>query len=257
MRSLFPAVALALAVAFAGGDADARRGRARFHPDWEKHASTRYAAMDAPTCTAELTRRGVAFSPVTEAPGVRIPVRLPKDVGGVVYRTEAPEHIRQSGPYDVFDCRLVLALSDFSRVLLAHDIEEARIFSAWRPVSSGSPAGGPAPAKHAADGEGTRHAGGLAVDVARFGKRVAAGETERTWLVVDKDFHGRIGAPVCGPGAAPPVPATAEAREIRSIACEAADQHFFTSILTPNYDRAHRNHFHLEVTPEVRWYLVL
>jgi hypothetical protein len=245
MRSLLPAVALSVAVASTAGDAGARRGRARFHPDWEKHAATRYAAMDAPTCTAELTRRGVAFTPVPDAPGVRIPVRLPKDVGGVVYRTEAPDHVRQSGPYDVFDCRLVLALSDFSRVLLAHDVEEARIFSAWRPTKKGR------------DGEGTRHAGGLAVDVARFGKRLAAGETERTWLVVDKDFHGRIGAPVCGPGAAPPVPATPGAREIRSIACEAADQHFFTSILTPNYDRAHRNHFHLEVTPEVRWYLVL
>jgi hypothetical protein len=245
MRSPFPAVALALAVVAAGGSADARGGRARFHPDWEKHASTRYAAMDAATCTAELTRRGVAFAPVAEAAGVRIPVRLPKDVGGVVYRTDAPEHARETGPYDVFDCRLVLALSDFSRILRAHDIEEARIFSAWRP------------ARHGQDGEGTRHAGGLAVDVARFGKRLAAGETERTWLVVDRDFHGRIGAPVCGPGAAPPVPATAEAREIRSIACEAADQHFFTSILTPNYNRAHRNHFHLEVTPDVRWYLVL
>jgi hypothetical protein len=248
VRVAFLAVALAAAATLASGPAQARRaGRARFHPDWEKHASTRYAAMDGPTCTAELGRRGVAFTPVAEAVGVRIPVRLPRDVGGVTYRTEAPQHVRDTGPYDVFDCRLVLALSDFSRVLRTHDIEEVRIFSAWRPGS----------AKQLGDADGTRHAGGLAVDVARFGKRLASGEKERTWLHVEKDFHGRVGAPVCGAGAAPPFPATVEAREIRSIACEAADQHFFTAILTPNYDRAHRNHFHLEVTADVRWYLVL
>lgn len=238
-------LALVTLATLVAGDASARRPRVRHHPDWAKHASTRYAAMDAATCTAELSRRGVAFTRVTEAPGVRIPVRLPADVGGVIYRTDAPLHVRQTGPHDVFDCRLVLALSDFSRVLKSHDVDEVRIFSAWRP------------GKVADEGEGTRHTGGLAVDVARFGKRLVAGEQERTWLVVDKDFHGRIGAEPCGKAAAPPAPASREARELRSIACEAADQHFFTSILTPNYDRAHRNHFHMEVTPDVRWYLVL
>lgn len=249
MRTPLPALALSVAAAVlaAGGTAEARRPRIRNHPDWAKHPATRYAAMDAAACTAELGRRGIAFTAVAEAPGVRIPVRLPKDVGGVVYRTEAPQHVRDTGPYDVFDCRLVLALSDFSKVLRMHDVEEVRIFSAWRPVS----------AKYLHDGDGTRHAGGLAVDVARLGKRLAAGETERTWLDVDRDFHGRIGADVCGPSAVPPVPATQAARELRSIACEAADQHMFTSILTPNYNRAHHNHFHLEVTPEVRWHLVL
>jgi hypothetical protein len=241
------AACLVAAMALSGG-AEARKPRVRYHPDWKKHASTRYAAMSADACTAELGRRGIAWTPVAEAAGVRIPVRLPKDVDGVVYRTEAPAHVRETSPYDVFDCRLALALSDFSRVLKAHDVDQARMFSAFRP------------SRHVHDGdEGARHAGGLAIDIARFGKKLAPGETERdrVWLDVLHDFHGRIGAPVCGAGAAPPFPATKAAREIRSIACEAADQHFFTSILTPNYDRAHRNHFHMEVTPNVRWYLVL
>lgn len=254
------ALVASCAAAVLAGDAEARppghaaptargrsRGRARFHPDWEKHASTRYGAMDGAACTAELDRRGVGFTSVADAPGVRIPVRLPRDVGGVIYRTEAPQHVREAGPYDVFDCRLVLALSDFSRVLAAHDIDEVRMFSAWRPPGPGWDP----------ERDGTRHTGGLAMDARRFGKRLAPGQTERVWLEVERDFHGRLGATSCGPGAAPPAPATAAARELRSIACEAADQHFFTSILTPNYDRAHRNHLHLEVTPDVRWYLVL
>lgn len=253
------ACGVALAAGLVAGDASARGrgkpagarakpagGHVRYHPDWEKHPATRYAAMSASACTAELGSRGIAFTRVDEAPGVLAPVRLPKDVGGVVYRTEAPAHLRGSNPFDVFDCRLVLALSDFSRILGAHDIDEVVMFSAWRPGGSKWPEGK----------LGTRHPGGLAMDAARFGKKLAQGATERVWLDVARDFHGSIGAPSCGPDAAPPRPATPEAKELRSIACEAADQHVFTSILTPNYNRAHFNHLHLEVTPDVRWYLV-
>ena len=252
-----PLVSLAMlaavaSIALAGGSAEGRgRNRhsgslrhVRFDPDWEKHPSARYAAMSGDACTAELTRRGVAFTRVADAPGVATPVRLPGDVGGVVYRTEAPAHLRETSPYDVFDCRLVLALSDFSRVLKAHDVDEVRLFSAYRP------------GRRLADGEtGLRHEGGLAIDARRFGKRAGPGG-DRVWLDVERDFHGRLGADPCGPGAAPPSPATPEARALRAIACEAASQHLFTSILTPDYDRAHRNHFHLEVTPGVRWSLV-
>jgi hypothetical protein len=245
-RVLPGALVFAAFFAFAG-DATARgQGHTRFHPDWEKHPSTRYAALTAPDCLAELGRRKITFTPVQSAPGVLAPVRLPEDVGGVVYRTAIARHLRGTNPYDVFDCRLALALHDFSNVLRAHDIEEVLIFSAWRP-----------PGKRWDDGKlGHRHPGALAIDAYRFGKKLAAGQTERTWLEVEKDFHGTIGPAPCGSAAAPPSPSTPEARELRSLVCEAADQHFFTSILTPNYDRAHFNHFHLEVTPEVKWFLV-
>jgi len=248
-RRRIAAVCVALLGFVLGGDAAAKggkKGQVKFHPDWEKHPSSRYAAMAAPACLAELKRRGIAFSPVKSAPGVLAPVRLPKDVGGVVYRTEAPAHLRPKNPYDVFDCRLVLALSDFSKVLRAHDVDLVLIFSAWRPPGKKWPKGK----------LGTRHPGALAIDARRFGKKLAPGQTERVWLDVEDDFNGTLGAPVCGAEAAAPSPATTEAKELRSIACEAADQHFFTSILTPNYNREHNNHFHLEVTPGVRWYLV-
>jgi hypothetical protein len=197
--------------------------------------------MSGAQCLAELGRRAVEVTRVVGAPGVVTPVRLPHDVNGVVYRTEAPAHLREVAPYDVFECRLVLALSDWSRVLRVHDVDEVLIFSAYRP--GGSRAGE----------EAIRHAGGLAMDVRRLGKRVGSAHV---WLDVERDFHGTLGAASCGPGAAPPSPPTAEARELRSIVCEAADQHLFTSILTPGYDRAHKNHVHLELTPGVRWSLV-
>lgn len=156
--------------------------------------------------------------------------------------------MRATGPHDVFDCRLVLALSDWSKILLDHDIDEVRMYSAWRPPSPKWPEGK----------IGTRHPGALAIDAYRFGKKLAEGkpEKDRVWLDVARDFSGRIGAPSCGPGAPPPRSKSKAAGELRKIVCAAADAHLFTTILTPNYDRAHWNHFHLEVTPDVTWHLV-
>ncbi|HEX7841406.1 MAG TPA: extensin family protein, partial [Kofleriaceae bacterium] len=74
-------------------------------------------------------------------------------------------------------------------------------------------------------------------------------------LDVDKDFHGAIGARTCGEGAAPR-PATPAALALRSILCEVAERHLFNVVLTPNYNRPHHNHFHLEVTAGVAWFLV-
>lgn len=201
--------------------------------------------MGADECIAELDRRKLPYARVTKAPGVLAPVRLRGPLGGVTYRVLVREHERGESPYEVLDCRLLLALSDFSAILRAHDVDEVLLFSAWRPPPRSWPAGKLA----------TRHPGGLAVDVYRFGKKALPGR-ERIWLDVKTDFHGRIGPPPCGSGAPPPAPATPAARELRSIVCEAADQHVFTTILTPSYDRAHHNHLHLEITPGVKWYLV-
>jgi hypothetical protein len=172
-------------------------------------------------------------------------VRLAGPIGGVTYRTDAPAWERASSPAEVFDCRLVLALSDWSKVLTAHGIDEVRIASAWRP--SKGRARGDRPAK--------RHGGALAVDVLRFGKRPAPGETSRRWLSVAADFHGRIGASVCAAEAREKLPEAA--RELRVLACEAHTRKTFTSVLTPSYDRAHRDHFHLEIRPSVTWSLLL
>lgn len=254
-RSLLPMLRIATlaAVVLASGTADAKsrkKANVKFHPDWAKHPSAQYGAMTAPQCFAELDRRGIKFTAenTKTSPGVLAPVRLPGDVGGVLYRTAAPAKERATGPHDVFDCRLVLALSDWSKILVAHHIDEVRMFSAWRPPPPKWP-----------DGKlGTRHPGALAIDAYRFGKKLAEGKPakDREWLDVTRDFSGRIGAPSCGPGAVPPRSKSKAAKEIRAIMCAAADAHLFTTILTPNYDRAHFNHFHLEVTPGVKWYLV-
>jgi len=93
-----------------------------------------------------------------------------------------------------------------------------------------------------------QHMAGRAIDAARFIKR------DGSYLDVDKHFNGRIGAATCGDKAAP-YPATPEAVELRSILCEAITRRLFNVALTPNYNRAHKNHFHLEVSAGT-WFLI-
>lgn len=204
------------------------------------YPAVRYAALDAATCKAELAKRGVPFADEPEpAPGVLIPVRLTGALHGVLYRTALPESARKTSPWELYDCRLVLALDDFSVILQARQIDEVVMFSAWRPPPKTWPEG------KLAD----RHAGGLAADLQKFHKK--GGE----WLVVEKDYHGRIHSETCGKGRVAPRPPTAGALELRAIVCEASDAHVFNAILTPNYNRPHRNHFHVEVKPGVTWFL--
>ncbi len=201
--------------------------------------ATTYARMDRAACLEELERRGAAFSEVPEARGVLAPIRLLAPMHGVTFRTALPAAQRASSPWEIADCRLALALDDLSATLAAHDVVEVVHFSMYRPPSPAWPAGKIA----------SRHLGALAIDAAAFVKR--DGKT----LVVERDFHGRIGARTCGPGAAPLV-ATPEALELRQIVCEIADAHLFNVELTPDYNWAHRNHLHLEVTAGARWFVV-
>jgi hypothetical protein len=199
-------------------------------------AAARYGALSASECLSELDRRGIAFEREASAPGVKIPVRLRGPVGGVVYRTDEPDAAQRTSPWQVFDCRLVLSLCDFGQILAQHEVVEARIFSAWRP-----------PPKSFQGSVGRRHQGGLAVDVRTF--RKANGEE----LVILSHFEGKVGARVCDSGREPSHP---EGKELLAIACGAARAYLFNSILTPNYDAPHRNHFHLELTPDVSWFML-
>jgi hypothetical protein len=200
----------------------------------------RTAALDEQACFAELAQLGVHFRKAGPAPGVRTPIRLTGPVLGVTYRTDFPDAARETSPFEVLDCRLAVALADLSPILREHAIEEVRLFSAWRPAGKAVSAGSVA----------TAHPGGLAADLRLF-KKSGGGE-----LDVESDFHGRIGALPCGPGSVPPAPATEGAHELRSILCAIADARLFHVLLSPNFDVRHRNHFHVEVRPEVRWFIV-
>jgi hypothetical protein len=190
-----------------------------------------YVLLDKTACEQELQRRAIPFTPVDSARGVLAPVRLRGSLHGVTYHSGVPLAQRASTPWEIVDCRLVLALDDFAAQLAAHGIVEVVHYSMYRPPPASWPSGRLA----------SRHPGGLAIDAASFVKQ--DGES----LVVERDFHGRIGAATCGRTARQPSPATPAALELRQIVCDAVDAGLFHVALTPDFNWAHRNHFHLEV----------
>ena len=223
-----------------------KKPRTVVEEDWAQAPSAKYAALGKSDCLRELRRRNISFDEVTEAPGVLAPVRLDGPLGGVSYHTEETPSARAKSPHEIFDCRLVLGLDDFSTILRAHDVEEALIFSAWRPPAKGWPAGR----------LGTRHPGALAVDIRVLQKKAVPG-AERPTLVVLRDWQAARDKPACGDQAPPILPNTSEAKDIRAIYCEAAAGRIFSTMLGPNFNHAHENHFHLEITPGVKWRLLL
>lgn len=219
--------------------------------DFANAPSFKYGAMTKEQCLTELRGRKVSFTELSGKRGVLIPIRLDAPVHGVTIRTELPAAERKTTPYEVMDCRLALAAVDFAQIVAKHDIAEVHIFSAWRPPPESFPA----------DGEAIRHPGGLALDVRRLVKSKSPEGKQRAGkdaasvqdLVVDRDW-----TPVKGQAACPaPASASAAEKELRAIFCEAKEARIFTSMLSPNYDADHKNHFHLEVRPKVKWTLVL
>ena len=197
------------------------------------------AAMDRSECRRELEKRGVRVTELDKLPGVEMPVRLLGPVGGVVFRSDYPDAQRPTLPFEVFDCRLVVALTHFAAILRDHDVTEVRIFSAYRPPPKSTPA----------SAVRTGHPGGLAADLRLLIKSSGAR------LEVLTDFDGQIGADPCGSGG-PGGGEKSPTRELRSIFCAGVRERIFHLMLSPNYDRPHRNHFHFEVRPGVRWFIV-
>jgi hypothetical protein len=189
---------------------------------------------------AEIVRRHLPVVRVDPGvPGVRTPVRLTGPLHGVTIHSSLPMEERATTPFEILDARLALALDDFCAILANHDVVELVHFTIYRPFdpASAEPSGGL-----------SRHPGGLAIDVGALRKRSGS------QLSVLPDWQPAIGARTCGPGARKLL--GRKGRELVSILCEAADERLFHVMLTPHFNRAHHDHFHLEIKPEVKWFLV-
>ena len=193
-------------------------------------AAWRYGQLSDDACEAELQARGLPFAPESTR-GVRGAGRITGPIRGVTYHTRQSGTRRARSPWEIADCRLVLALDDLAEVLAAHDVVAVRHYSMYRVKPKG------------------QHHAGLAIDPAIFTLR------DGTKLDVLDDWHGRIGAKTCGADAGPRK-RTDKALKLRAILCEIAAKRIFNVILTPNHDRAHKNHFHLDITPGARWFIV-
>ncbi len=151
-------------------------------------------------------------------------------MNGVTVRFSGSKNPGSNRVHDVLDCRLALALGEWTRLLQAYGVVEVVHMSMHR-----------ANATIGRSGKPSQHAAGLAIDVGEL--RLSDGSR----FVVKDDWSGAIGEPVCG--VQPTAGARRPAATLRAIVCETARRQIFRVILTPNYNQAHHNHFHFDLSP--------
>ncbi|GAC1352412.1 MAG: hypothetical protein NVS3B20_06130 [Polyangiales bacterium] len=206
-----------------------------------------YGSLDSQACASILKTRGIAHVTVDSAFGVAQPIRLTGALHGVHFHGLGSQASWATSPYEIIDCRLALALDDFAVILAAHGVIEALHMSIYRPAAK--TIAHSANSANAVNAEHRRHEAALAIDLGTLKKR------DGSTLSVLDDWHGRIGDKTCVPSARPTM-STPKSLEIRQIFCAAAEAKLFNVMLTPNYNPPHANHFHLEVTHGVKWFIV-
>lgn len=191
-------------------------------------AASRYASLSPEQCLHEANARKLPLVAATARDVVQ-PVRVSGPLGGVRFLMGGAKEPGGSSPHEILDCRLALVLADFGAFLAPRGVVEVRHMSLYRPG-----------ARIAKSGHPSRHGQGLAIDVGQIvfanGKR---------WSVLE-DWHGAIGDSVCE-GA--PRTVDEASSGLRALVCDAASKGMFHLFLTPNHDRAHANHLHLDLEP--------
>ncbi|MFT3928005.1 MAG: extensin family protein [Myxococcales bacterium] len=188
------------------------------------------ASLHPGECRRLLDRAGVRFESVPDdaAPHVAEPVYLLSPLEGVSFgpKNGASEH-------GMVDCRLAVALLAWAPSLQEAGVVKVEHYSTYRPG-----------ARVRASRRSSGHARALAIDAARFHMR------DGTVLDVDLDWDERErGGDPC------PVRRSEEEKGklLRKIVCDAVERDLFQVVITPHHDRAHQNHVHLELVPEVDW----
>jgi hypothetical protein len=186
---------------------------------WTSDADHQWQIRAQQVCLADLSRQHIDATLVDDEfpTPVATPVELPSEVDGVAFRTVRP------GERILVSCELAARLHELTRVLRAHHIHAVDVLSAYRPTPQQS-----------------FHTLGLALDLFAFERE------DGTMLSVLDHFIETPDAETCDA----PAPAGEEARELLAIACELGDAHFFSTVLTPNYNDGHRNHFHIDARPD-------
>jgi hypothetical protein len=202
--------------------------------DMQGSPAYRYANGSDEEVRSWIAERELPFAEAADpVPGVRLPGRLTGPLHGVWVHGTDVRQVAES-PYEILDGRLALALDDFCRILAEHEIVELVHFTIYRPNLA---------ATHSL----TRHPGALAIDLGEL-KR-----SDGSWLRVKRDFDAVVGARTCGSGATRPD--SDAGRLLQSLVCEARRRGVFHYALTPHFDAAHVDHFHLEIKPSVKWFL--
>jgi hypothetical protein len=138
--------------------------------------------------------------------------------------------------HGMLDCRLAVALLAWAPILQQAGVVKVEHYSTYRPG-----------ARVARSSRSSGHARALAIDAAKF--HLEDGRV----LDVDLDWDERErGGDPCTERRRE----DAGGRLLRRVVCEAVEQSLFQVVITPHHDRAHQNHVHLELVPNVDWIYV-
>ncbi|MDC0719601.1 hypothetical protein POL25_22035 [Nannocystis sp. bb15-2] len=196
--------------------------------------ATALMAMNAARCHDYLREREVEFAVLRrdEAPEVAIPVRLRGPIAGVAFTIPWSSDLERDA-HAIWDCRLVAAVVPLAEWLHARGVTEVQYFSALRR------------GKIVQQKPKSQHNLGLALDLyaLRRGSDPAA--------TVEDHYPRRKlrrcpGPRETGPGATPASGAPAS-ELLLGLVCVAAQGGLVHTLLTPDHDRAHANHLHLDL----------
>lgn len=179
------------------------------------------AHADRPTassCYAELAHRNIKYKRISRK-GISLGVAVTGPLGGIAFTSSGQ-------PLDI-DCSLAISLDEAGPYMARVGITEASFSSAY---SRRNVRGTNKPSKHSF---------GLAIDVhtflgAPFGR-----------VRVDRDYEQGLGDDVNCLG----TPLTQAGAVLKVLQCELVRSGLFFLVLSPDYDDAHWNHFHLEARP--------
>jgi hypothetical protein len=178
-------------------------------------------------CRKEVERRKLPVVRVkSAAKGISDTVRISGAFNEV--KLVVPE-----GKHGMLDCRLALALDDFTKVLHEFGIVELQIDNFYRPN-----------AKLPGQKKDSQHAHGLAIDLTVL--KTADGRT-----FTPADWGASIGEKACGPEAVMSEPSEARV-DLRNLFCEVGRRRIFHTVLSPSFNAAHQSHFHLDIKRDAK-----
>ncbi|HEY4179106.1 MAG TPA: extensin family protein [Kofleriaceae bacterium] len=168
-------------------------------------------------CTDELDARGIAWKKGSR-PGIKDSVEIVGPLGGTPLTSEVPL---------VIDCSLAISLDEAGKYMKALGIEKAYFSNAY---SRRNVRGTNHPSKHSF---------GLAIDIHTFTL------PDLGTLRIDRDYEQGLGDDYDCVGS----PMTRGGAVLKVLQCQLVRSGLFHLVLSPDYDDAHHDHFHLEALP--------
>lgn len=185
---------------------------------WRESESVVFSIQDYDTCLERLAYMGVSFATIGHVFSTPVPAPgiVTKPIEGVSFVSD------HEGGLVIISCELAARLYGLAVTLKPLGVTEVRIMSAYRDHPKTS-----------------FHGFGLALDIASF----VVGGTKV--LVVARDFEVTPNSRTCEAS-----PKTESGKSLLAIACAIAKSNDFSTIITPNYNQGHHDHFHIDIRPD-------